>query len=182
MNHKLFFYIPLCLFLVALGCTPKTISTKSDDQYSEDLTRYHPNYEDSLQALNNERNAGETTTANPEKKNISGNINLNTKFAITDSLNGFLSEVTAIKRENNSYQGVTIQVYSGLNRTRANEAKAKVYKVLSKGEPRLVYEQPNYKVKVGKYFDRLEAQKDYAALREEFPVVLVVPEKFKVVE
>lgn len=182
MNHKILIYIPLCLFLVALGCAPKTIGTKSDDKYSEDLTRYHPNFEDSLQSLGTEEPASETIAPNPEQKSISGNIDMNTEFAITDSLDFFLSEVTEANREKNSYQGLTIQVYSGLNRTKANEAKTKVYEVLPEADPRLVYEQPNYKVKVGKYLDRLEAQKDYASLREEFPLVLVVPEKFKVVE
>lgn len=181
MRYRLFLYLPLCITLLSVGCSSKTIGTKSEEDYSEDLRRYRINYEDSLEALS-VKTEGENTVPNPEGRNISGNIAMETEFAITDSIDSFLNEVTALNRETNSYQGVTIQVYSGLNRVKANEAKNKVYDALPDSQPRLVYEQPNYKVKVGKYTDRLEAQKDYAMLKEAFPLVLIVPEKFKVVD
>lgn len=182
MKYRLFFYLPLCIVLFGVGCSSKTIGTKSEAEYSEDLKRYHIDYKDSLEALGVVSGEDEDVMSNPESTNISGNIAMATEYAITDSIDSFLNEVTALNRESNSYQGVTIQVYSGLNRERANEAKNKVYSTLPDAEPRLVYEQPNYKVKVGKYTDRLEAQKDYAKLKDTFPLVLIVPEKFKVVE
>lgn len=182
MKYRLSFYLLLCITLFGIGCSSKTIGTKSEEDYSEDLRGYHINYEDSLEALGVVSNEDENIVPNPENTNISGNVALETEYAITDSINNFLNEVTTLNRENNSYQGVTIQVYSGLNREKANEAKNKVYSTLPDAEPRLVYEQPNYKVKVGKYIDRLEAQKDYAKLKDAFPLVLIVPEKFKVVE
>lgn len=183
MKYKLFLYFLLCITLFGIGCTSKTIGTKSEEDYSEDLSRYRINYKDSLEALGVGSNEDRNVVPNPEQTNISGNIAaLETEFAITDSIDNFLNEVTALNRETNSYQGVTIQVYSGLNREKANEAKNKVYDALPSAEPRLVYEQPNYKVKVGKYADRLQAQKDYAILKDAFPLVLIVPERFKVVE
>jgi hypothetical protein len=41
----------------------------------------------------------------------------------------------------------------------------------------LEYEQPNFRVKTGKYFTRLEAEMDYAKVRQYFPAAIVVPDK-----
>ena len=181
MNYRLFFYPALCILTLGIGCTSKTIGTKSEERYSEDLNQYHLHYKDSLNSLgveNPENN--ETVVPNPERKTIQGNIE--TKYAITDSVNDFLAKETILHKQDNEYQGLTIQVYSGLDRDKATEAKNKVYEAMPDAQPRMVYEQPNYKVRVGKYTDRLEAQKDYAALRQAFPLVLMVPERFKVVD
>lgn len=182
MRFKYFFYLTVYILLVVGACSPKTISTKGEASYSEDLRPYHLNYEDSLKSLGLDSNGetDENVVPNPEKKQIYANIE--TKYAITDSINNFLDKVAAHNRQTNEYQGVTIQVYSGFDREKANAAKNKVYDVLPDSEPRLVYEQPNYKVRVGKFTSRLEAQKAYAALKDAFPLVLIVPEKFKVVE
>ncbi len=177
MKLSSIFYVALCLLLTGVSCAPKTIGTTSEATYREDLSKYQINYQDSLDALNGKE---ENVVDNPEKRPVYANID--PKNAITDSVDYFLSRAAAQRRETNQYQGVTIQVYSGFDRSKATEAKNKVYNILSSTEPRLVYEQPNYKVKIGRYTSRLEAQKDYAALKEHFPLVLVVPEKFKVVE
>ncbi len=182
MKNTLIFYMMLCILCVGISCTPKTITTKSEEGFSEDLSKYQLNYKDSLETLRGRSSAGNeaNVVSNPEKRNLSGNMNA--EYAITDSLDKFFNDVATRNREENVFQGLTIQVYSGPKRENANEAKNKVYQALSSAEPRLIWEPPNYKVRVGRYADRLEAQKDYAALRESFPLVLIVPERFKVVD
>lgn len=176
------YLLTLYVLLLIASCSPKTIGTKGEESYSEDLRRYHMNYEDSVEALglDSREDEDDNVVPNPERNQLYGNID--TEYAITDSINNFLNTVAAQNRKANEYQGLTIQVYSGLDREKANEAKNKVYEVLSDAEPRLIYEQPNYKVRVGKYASRLQAQKDYAVLKEAFPLVLVVPEKFRVID
>ena len=44
-------------------------------------------------------------------------------------------------------------------------------------EPELVYNQPNYKVKVGKFLTRLEAQPLFTQLKKEFDNAIVAPER-----
>gem|GEM_PF-4059268 len=46
--------------------------------------------------------------------------------------------------------------------------------------PETKYEQPIYKVRVGEFGDRLEAQATYAELLEEFPDAAVIPSRIKI--
>ena len=70
-----------------------------------------------------------------------------------------------------------IQVYIGNNRDEANDARMKVYGLLENEIPRLEYTQPNFRVKVGKYNSRLEANKSLTILKKSFPGALLVPER-----
>ena len=75
--------------------------------------------------------------------------------------------------------GFTIQVYSGTSREEASQAKAKVYKILPDSRPETKYEQPIYRVRVGEFGDRLEAQNVYAKLNKEFPGAIVIPSRIR---
>ena len=44
----------------------------------------------------------------------------------------------------------------------------------------LEYNQPKFRVRVGNYFSRLEAQKDLIRLKRPFPNAILVPEKIMV--
>ena len=39
------------------------------------------------------------------------------------------------------------------------------------------YAQPNFRVKVGKYYTRIDAQRDYIAVKKYFPTAIVIPDK-----
>ena len=41
----------------------------------------------------------------------------------------------------------------------------------------VVYAQPNFRVKVGKYYTRIDAQRDYVAVKKYFPTAIVIPDK-----
>ncbi len=59
----------------------------------------------------------------------------------------------------------------------ANEAKSMVYKMLPDSFPQLTYQQPNFKVKVGKFYTRFDAQKTFTEIKREFPRAIVIPER-----
>ena len=72
--------------------------------------------------------------------------------------------------------GYTIQIYSGQNREEAMNTKKKMM-----AEPSLTaeleYNQPKFRVRVGRYYSRLEAQHDLVRLKKHFPNAILVPEK-----
>lgn len=157
---------------------PKTIGTTGEETYNEDLSRLRSDYADSLSNLS-QQDRPVNTTSNPETPNLSANIE--TRFSVNNELDGFLDEVTQRNQESNTYQGYTVQVYTGSSREKANEAKNKVYSLQPEANPTVSFETPNYKVKVGEYDNRLEAQPVYSALKKGFPTVLIVPQRFPIV-
>lgn len=71
--------------------------------------------------------------------------------------------------------GYTIQIYSGLNREEAGNARKKLLDVLDMKSD-LQYTQPKFRVRVGYYFTSLEAQRDLVRLKRVFPNAILVPE------
>ena len=166
-------------FLFSACLPPKTIGTTGEDTYSEDLSKLRASYADSLSQLS-ESDAPENTAApQPETPSLSANID--TRFTVNDELDDFLDEVIQRNQENNTYQGYTVQVYTGSSREKASNAKDKVYSILPEENPTITFDTPNYKVKIGEYTDRLEAQPVYSALKDAFPTVLIVPQRFPIV-
>ena len=86
-------------------------------------------------------------------------------------------------------QGYKVQVFSGRSRGTAEKIqldlkekfdKAQRVEHIERVEVKLEYEQPTYKVKVGKYFIKLEAHKMKVDLKAQYPLAIVVPEKISI--
>lgn len=180
MNRFINYILLLAGFgLLMSGCLPpKTIGTSGDDTYSEDLSGLRSSYADSLaQAMKQDKPAN--TTANPETPRLSATIDAS--YSLNNQLDDFLKEVSSRNESENTYQGYTVQVYTGSSRDKANNAKNRVYNILPETSPKISFDPPNYRVKVGEFSNRLEAQPVYAKLKKAFPVVLIVPEKFPII-
>lgn len=73
-------------------------------------------------------------------------------------------------------QGARIQLFYGKDRTEAERILAKAKSIYPQMHSNLVYEAPDYKVKVG-YFDSVETAKSVLSqTKREFPLSLSVPE------
>lgn len=71
-----------------------------------------------------------------------------------------------------------IQIYSG-NRKTAETQKSSYDRKIPTWRSTLVYETPNYKVWVGKYRTRLEADRALVKIQEEFPSAFIFKPKLK---
>ena len=49
-------------------------------------------------------------------------------------------------------------------------------------ESEMIYLQPNFKVKSGRYFTRMEAQKDYVSIKKVFGNAIIAPDRIKLEE
>lgn len=99
------------------------------------------------------------------------------KHDLADEIDSVMSIIKASRSEVKFLNGYTVQVYSGNNREQAKEAKNKVYELFEAYDPEITYIQPNFKVSVGKFYDRLEANRVYIDLKKEFPNAIVLPER-----
>ena len=141
--------------------TPSSTPVK----YSEDLQTYRPE-------------VATDTTETPDQ--ATDDQEVEPVDHESELINGKLSALNGTNRRSGTTAGYTIQVYSGTSRDLASKAKAKVYRILPESRPETKYEQPIYKVRVGQFGDRLEAQATYAELLDEFPEAAVIPTRIRI--
>lgn len=73
--------------------------------------------------------------------------------------------------------GYRIQLFSGTERIKANEAKAKLLQLFPDAEVTFMYQAPHFKVRVGNYRSRLDAQQMFRELLPDFPQSFIVPDR-----
>lgn len=138
----------------------KTSSNKSN--YTEDLSTYRPE----LIAIEPEA-VDSILVASPADSAY---------FDVTSKLNTLLDTAAAYSRSTVNYiDGFTIQVYGGDDRSMAKDYRFKLIRNFPETNPRTVFEQPNYKVRVGQYYTRLEAQHLYTAVKKVFRRAIIIP-------
>lgn len=101
---------------------------------------------------------------------------------IRAELDSILAIIVAGNLGKEYWEGYTIQVHNGLNREEAYDIRRRVEELELNLPVRLEYRQPNYKVKVGFYFDQLNAHADLMTLKGEFSSSLLIPEKIKLAD
>lgn len=153
------------------GCTTSTSMSGSDNKsaYQEDLSVHRIDYE----AVIAENEPKPVVTEIP----VDGKIQTN--LEITQEINEKLATI-AEDNKDKQISGFTIQVYTGNSRDAATQTKDMVYRLIPESRPQIQYLQPNYKVKVGKFLDRIEAQKAYQTLKAEIPSAMIIPERFTI--
>lgn len=78
--------------------------------------------------------------------------------------------------------GYRIQIYFGSQRNNANNVKAEFLQKYPDIKVYLMYQQPNYKIRIGDFRTRLEAHKLYLELLNEFHTVFIVPDEISLPE
>jgi PBP1b-binding outer membrane lipoprotein LpoB len=155
----------LGIVLVA-GCASQK---PTDKPYYENLAVHRPTVE-----VVAETTYKDTTTQSPAATVVTPTYHVNQRVdAVLDSINRY-------NQVRKFVDGYTIQIYSGQNREEAMEAKKKMTGELSQYTANLQYQQPKFRVTVGKYFTKLEAHTDLVKLRKNFSAAILVPEKIPV--
>lgn len=134
--------------------------------YSEDLSWLRPSYE-----------APEKLDETSEVERTIDYSNTFPASDVTAALNATLDSIDVLRQGIRYIDGFTIQVYSGISSTEARRTRGKIYSLLPESDPKLSFDEPSFKVKIGKYYSRMEAQKLYAQLKEEFPNAIIIPER-----
>ncbi len=160
------FFLGTLLWSCATQKKAITDST-SGSPYSEDLSVWRPKVEPAGPIPN------EAAEHNDKKQKKTAEP----KYAVNRKLDAVLDSIDRINLRRNFIEGFTIQVYSGLNREDALNAKKQLTSSLPELESEINYTQPNFRVKVGKYLNRIDAQRDYVAVKEYFPTAIVIPDK-----
>lgn len=171
---KFNFVFPIVTIATLLQfCAPTATTSTSPSVYEEDLSIYRPSYTLEDEATEDETPV-ETYTATAEYVTPSHDIKA--------ELDTVLYRIKKSREDIQYIDGFSIQLYSGNNRDKANQVKVKTYEVLEDQRPRVSYDQPNYKVRVGEYYSRMEANTDFVTLQKHFSRAVLVPVKIKIEE
>ena len=163
---KIPFYSIFCilysvLFLIGLSCI-----AQKNKPYHEDLSKLRPKFEQQSEVkVEKDTIEEQRVIAVTPTKTVNAKVD-----AILDSL-----DVFNLMRK--YIDGYTIQIYSGQKREEAMTTKKKMQEDVPELIANLQYQQPKFRVTVGKYFSKLEAQRDLLTLRRKFSAAILVPEK-----
>jgi len=160
-------FILLVMFYHLLaGCAAQK---STDKPYSENLAVHRPKV-----ILPVENTSKDTATQTKVVDSVTPTHHVNEKVdAVLDSIDRY-------NQVRKFVDGYTIQIYSGQNREQAMEAKKKMTTDLPEFTANLEYQQPKFRVTIGKYFTKLEAHTDLVRLRTSFSAAILVPEKIQV--
>ncbi|SNT19518.1 hypothetical protein SAMN05421640_2785 [Ekhidna lutea] len=153
----------IILLLILAAC--KASKPTSTSKYSEDLSIHRPDMEVAVDS------SGTTQKAKTEAYTpLTGHIKQE-----LDSI----GRVAYLENKEGKYvDGFVLLVYSGNSREEANQARSKMYEFFPELEPKVSYHQPTFRVKAGRFTNRLKANRIHREVKEEFPRALLIPERF----
>ncbi|KXX68414.1 hypothetical protein AVL50_21845 [Flammeovirga sp. SJP92] len=151
----------------AMACKPSQPkqTVPASDLVDTDFNAYLPKAEDKKEEVVEQVPQDQEELGIPE-----GDVNVE-----VDTILAHLSS-----RDLGGIQVYRILVYSGRERDKAEEVVSYLKNEFGNYEVEMTYEQPNYKVRVGYYFDRLTAHGVHTSLKKKFRSAFVVKEKMHV--
>jgi hypothetical protein len=160
-----------CIILIALvlaSCaTHKSTTTSTQGgKYSEDLSIWRPKVE-----------AVKITKATVTGDDRKQTAYVESKYSVNKQIDVVLDSIDRYNLSRNYIEGFTIQIYVGSKKEDALSAKKQLTTALPDMDSEVQYLQPNFRVKVGKYFNRLEAQQDFSEVKRYFSSAIIVPDK-----
>ena len=96
---------------------------------------------------------------------------------VNKRLDALLDTIAQQNRSIRYAPGYRIQVYVGNERQEADDAKLQVYRSFPELSPYLSYKQPTYRLKVGDFMRRLDAEHYLSQLKQQFTSVILQPDK-----
>ncbi len=144
----------------------KSNKARSAAAYSEDLAAYLP---------------PEPVDTTAEIATNEHTIIIDSTFFITARLDAALALVNSYNTTKTHYiEGLTIQLYSGNDRSSAKEVQLKAFRHFPDSNPKLIFDQPNYKVRMGSFYTQLEAYPVYKSVQSKFSKAILVPTRIPV--
>lgn len=147
---------------------PSCQAQKINNPYFEDLSSYRPKIVFEKLTLK------DSAVRQNQQEIIAPRYHVNEKIdAVLDSIDRF-------NLTRKFVDGYTIQIYSGQKQEQALNAQKRLVEENTRYVASVQYQQPKFRVTVGKYFTRIEAQKDLLALKKIFPSASLVPDRIMI--
>lgn len=162
----------LYLYVLLTGCaSQQAATTGASGKYSEDLSAVRPKI--STPATT------DTSISKPSTGERTPTQYVEPKLAVNKKLDTVLDSIDRINLSRKFIEGFTIQVYSG-RREEALNIKKQLASLLPDLESEVQFTEPIFRVKAGKYFNRMDLQKDYTEIKRYFPSAIVIPDRIAI--
>ncbi|MBB6461444.1 hypothetical protein [Flammeovirga kamogawensis] len=163
-------YTLLVVLMSTFACKPsQTASTKTSvELIDSDLSAYMPKAE-----------IKDDTATIPQDNAVSDDNDLPEGY-VNSEVDSVLAHLSA--RDLGGVPVYRILVYSGRERSRAEDIVYNLRHQFGNYEVELTFEQPNYKVRAGYYFDRLTAHGVHTSIKKKYKSAFLIQEKMNVDE
>jgi hypothetical protein len=119
--------------------------------------------------------------AQPKQDNVikPGNI----EIVLDDSAIDSLLKASDVQAEKEYViKGFRVQIIAAGNRADINKVKSQFYTVFPDIKTFVIYQQPNFKLRVGNYRTKMEAYKVWTEIEKHFPGSFITPDELKLNE
>ncbi len=157
--HKLLHYTMYVTFSSLFGCTTTQVATNSQE-FNDDLSAYRIVVDEAEIPVLEEEVVEDVAIKLPQETS-------------EQKLDQFLTGMQAFHNKSKTVPGYRLLIYSGYDRDRAFELKEELAEVLGM-EAAVQYEQPNYRVKLGNFLNRVDAHSLYTKLKRDFPMAIII--------
>jgi hypothetical protein len=163
-------YIFIFLLIVASACATSTKATKTTTEnkeaeasivIAEDLSNYRPRY-----------SISDVATTPATRSNPANHVN--------NKVEALMDTIASVNKNIKYAQGYRILAYNGSERQTVMDLRKSILKRVPEEKDYLTYQQPNFKLKIGDFFTRIEAQQVLNKIQDLLPNALIVQEQITI--
>jgi SPOR domain len=152
--------------------TSQSPSKKNEKAYEEDLSIYRPKFKTA--------NEPESQTSDSQPVQTSKPTISDSPLHVNKKLDAILDTIAMRNKAVKFTNGFRIQIYVGNDRKAADDAKIYTYQKYPEIFPYLSYQQPIYKVKIGDFLNRMDAERYYSDIKDLYPSAMILPDRVEI--
>ena len=184
MKSGFYKLLPLLFSIIWMGCSSRTLPTTGNyNDHNEDLSVARPSYSSvGLSPASTIPRPAPAPTA-PASVSVTADKAIRPALQTTEALHinkrlDLLLETMADRNRSIRYApGYRIQVYVGNERQQAEAAKLLISQNFPELNPYLAYKQPTYRLKVGDFMRRMDAERYHSQIRQWIASAVLQPDK-----
>ena len=174
--------------LILTGCASSRPTTSTNsvnyNSYDDDLSSVRPVYTSTTPGRTPTATRPTVTspaaTAPPRKSEVAKPTGPVEALHVNRKLDTVMDTLAVKNRAVRYASGYRIQVYVGNQRQEVDAAKLLIYQKFPELSPYLSYNQPTYKLKVGDFMRRIDAERYFTSIRQLMPSAQLQPDKVDV--
>nr|WP_295929740.1 SPOR domain-containing protein [uncultured Dyadobacter sp.] len=170
LKKKFLWALHLGIILIS-GCSKKSVVSSSGSEYKEDLSAVRPHYEYVEPAVVSK------AETKPAKSNTTPKTDVDKPLYINKKLDSVLDTLAKQNKSIRYINGFRIQIYVGNVRQEADGAKSYIYQSFPDLNPYVSYSQPTYRVKVGDFMYRSDAEQYLDLIREQYSSAVILADR-----
>lgn len=168
----LFLVMSACVVTAGTSGTDARAKDSADNVKAEDLSRYRPKFTTPAVITK----VKESPSANPFTP-LPGSA---PTHHVNDRVEALVDTIAILNKSVRFAKGFRILAYSGMERKAAMDIRAAIVNRVPDERDYLQYKQPNFRLKIGDYFTRLEAQQVFQQIKDITPNAMIVADQINV--